>query len=248
MTHDEPRLYLISHASLEKRGLSIGQANIYQMLAPEHRLYLPFSLPQLLVDVNGTALPKPPSISAQLEPPTLQGLVDHLTALTTNSLPLALAHITLHGGSDQGLGLLSGSRLSDIITALGVFGTRYEEDRWLTFIQQAIPGCTELEARWLVSHPSPVDSPFPAPHSQNKRKTPHSGGTGPRHTKRFAAGLDTPVRRSPRCHHTPPTEPTVILDTEAPSSLAVSHQRRTGNWLVSTITVPMYQCRPGLPK
>ncbi len=60
MTHDDPRLYLIGHASLEKRGLSIGQANIYQMLAPEHRLYLPFSLPQLLVDVNGKALPKPP--------------------------------------------------------------------------------------------------------------------------------------------------------------------------------------------
>jgi hypothetical protein len=65
MTHDDPRLYLISHASLEKRGLSIGQASIYQMLAPEHRLYLPFSLPQLLVDVNGKALPKPPSISAR---------------------------------------------------------------------------------------------------------------------------------------------------------------------------------------
>ena len=105
MTHDDSRLYLIGHASLEKRGLSIGQANIYQMLAPEHRLYLPFSLPQLLVDVNGKALPKPRSISAR--PPTLQELVDHLTALTTNSLPLALAHTTLHGGSDQGLGLLS---------------------------------------------------------------------------------------------------------------------------------------------
>ncbi len=37
MTHDDPRLYLVSHASLEKRGLSIGQANVYQMLAPEHR-------------------------------------------------------------------------------------------------------------------------------------------------------------------------------------------------------------------
>ncbi len=114
MTHDDPRLYLIGHTSgsLEKRrGLSIGQAAnimIYQMLAPEHRLYLPFSLPQLLVDVNGKVLPKLPSISAR--PLTLQELVDHLTALTTNSLPLALAHITLHSGSDQGLGLLSGSR------------------------------------------------------------------------------------------------------------------------------------------
>jgi hypothetical protein len=95
--------------------------------------------------VNGKALPKPPSISAR--PLTLQELVDHLTALTTNSLPLALAHNTLHSvhnsGSDQGLGLLSGSRLSDIITALAVFGTRYDEERWLTFLRQAIPGCTE---------------------------------------------------------------------------------------------------------
>jgi hypothetical protein len=222
MTHDDPRLYLISHASLEKRGLSIGQANIYQMLAPEHRLYLPFSLPQLLVDVNGKALPKPPSASARL--PTLQELVDHLTALTTNSLPLALAHTTLHGGSDQGLGLLSGSRLSDIITALAVFGTRYDEERWLTFLRQAIPGCTELEAQWLVSHPSPVDSPLPTPQSQNKRKASHSGGPEPCHRKRSAAGPNTPVRRSPRYHHTVTTEPTVVHDTEAPSPLAASHQ------------------------
>jgi hypothetical protein len=70
MTHDDPRLYLISHASLVKRGLSIGQANIYQMLAPEHRLYLPFSLPQLPVDVNGKALPKPPSIIIRPAPDT----------------------------------------------------------------------------------------------------------------------------------------------------------------------------------
>jgi hypothetical protein len=217
-----PDLDLIGHASLEKRGLSIGQASIYQMLAPEHRLYLPFSLPQLLVDVTGKALPKPPSISAR--PLTLQELVDHLTALTTNSLPLALAHITLHSGSDQGLGLLSGSRLSDIITALAVFGTRYDQERWLTFLRQAIPSCTELEAQWLVSHPSPVDSPLPAPQSQNKRKAQHIGDSEPRHTKRSAAGPVTPVRRSPRYHHTPRTEPTVARDTEAPSPLAASHQ------------------------
>ncbi len=117
-------------------------------------------------------------------------------------------------GSDQGLGLLSGSRLSDIITALAVFGTRYDEERWLTFLRQAIPGCTELEAQWLVSHPSPVDSPSPlpalAPQSQNKRKASHSGGAEPRHMKRSAAGPNTPVRRSPRYHHTPTTEPTVV--------------------------------------
>ena len=73
----------------------------------------------------------------------------------------------------------------------------------------------ELEAQWLVSHPSP---------SQNKRKAPHIGDSEPRHTKRSAAGPITPVRCSPRYHHTPMTEPTVVQDTEAPSPLAASHQ------------------------
>ncbi len=98
MTHDNPRLYLISRASLEKRGLSIGQASIYQMLAPEHRLYLPLSLRRPLVDTNGKDLPKLPSISTRRPPQaTLQEIVGHLTALTTDSRPLALrlAHITL---------------------------------------------------------------------------------------------------------------------------------------------------------
>jgi hypothetical protein len=84
--------------------------------------------------------------------------------------------------------------------------------------------CTELEAQWLVSHPSPVDSPLPAPQNRNKRKASHSGGSEPRHMKRSAACPNTPVRRSPRYHHTPITEPTVVQDTEAPSPLAASHQ------------------------
>jgi hypothetical protein len=110
----------------------------------------------------------------------------------------------------QGLGLLSGSRLSDIITTLAVFGTRYEEKRWLAFLQNAVPGCTELEAQWLISHPAPVESPLPlaAPQSQNKRKASSIGGSEIRNTKRSAATSSAPVRRSPRSHHTPMTEPT----------------------------------------
>ncbi len=138
---DDPGLYLISHASLGKRGLSIGQANAYQMLAPEHRLYIPLSLLQLLVDTNGKDLPKLPSASTRSPTRTLQETVDHLTALTTDSLPLALAHMALNGDGGQGLGLLSGSRLSDIITTLAAFGTRHDKKRWLTFVQTAIPGC-----------------------------------------------------------------------------------------------------------
>ena len=79
MTHDDPKLYLVSHASLAKRGFSIGQANVYHMLAPEHRLYIPFSLLQLLVDTNGKELPRVPCSSAR--PPTLREIVEHLHAL-----------------------------------------------------------------------------------------------------------------------------------------------------------------------
>jgi hypothetical protein len=192
------------------------------MLAPEHRLYIPLSLLQLLVDTNGKDLPKLPSASTR--PPTLQEIVEHLTALTTDSLPLALAHTILNGDGGQGFGLLSGSRLSDIITTLAVFGTRYDEKRWLTFLQTAIPGCTELEAQWLISHPAPVDSPLPAPLSQNKRKASSIGGSEPRNTRRPAATQSAPVRRSPRSHPTPIAEPTVTRDVEAPSHLAASHQ------------------------
>jgi len=38
LAHNDPRLYLTSHASLANRGFSVGQASAYQMLATEHRL------------------------------------------------------------------------------------------------------------------------------------------------------------------------------------------------------------------
>ncbi len=121
-------------------------------------------------------------------------------------------------------GLLSGSRLSDITTALAVFGTRYDEERWLTLLRQAIPGCTEQEAQWLISHPSPVDTQLPTPQSQNKRRASHTGDPDPRHTKCSAAGPHTPARRSPRYLRTPMSDPTETQDMEAPSPLAASHQ------------------------
>ncbi len=68
LTHDDPRLRvdLISRASLAKRGFSIGgRANVYHMLTPEHRLYIPFSLRllQLPVDSNGKELPRMPTVA-----------------------------------------------------------------------------------------------------------------------------------------------------------------------------------------
>ena len=220
MTHEDPRLYLISHASLAKRGLSIGQANAYCMLSPEHRLYLPFSLLQLLVDVNGRSLPGMPCNRL----PTLQEIVDHLNALTIDSLPLALAHAILSNGDWQGLGLLSGSRLSDLILALAVFNTRYAEGRLRGRLQAAVPGCTEQDAQWLISAPAPVDSPLPAPQRQNKRKALGTGGSESGNKKNSAATRSDPVRRSPRSHQTPIVAPAAAQDVEAPSHLAASHQ------------------------
>ncbi len=173
-----------------------------KMLAPEHRLYLPLSWLQLLADMNGKDLPRMPSTSTR--PPTLQEIVDHLNALTADSLPLALAHTTLTGNDDggQGLGLLSGSRLSDIITTLAVrvFATRYEKGRWLAFLQTAVPACTEQDAQWLISL-----TPLPAPQSQNQRKASviRVGGSDIRNKKRPAATPSAPIRRSPRSHQTP---------------------------------------------
>jgi hypothetical protein len=93
-----------------------------------------------------------------------------------------------------------------------------------------------------VSRPSPVDSPLPAPQSQNKRKAPHIGDSEPRHTKRSAAGPITPVRRSPlaRYHHTPTTEPTAAPDTEAPSPLAASHQHHRPQLSQALRRLPVY--------
>ncbi len=54
----EKSQYLISHASLEKRGLSQGAANAYQMFhEPGNRLAFPFSLQSLQCTVDGRSVP-----------------------------------------------------------------------------------------------------------------------------------------------------------------------------------------------
>ena len=231
LVHNDPKLYLISHASLADRGFSVGQANAYQMLATEHRLYIPFSLVHLLRDLKGVELPKVPYPHTRA--PTVQEVVDHLTALTTNSLPLAIAHTIFSEDEWQGLGLLSGSRLSDIAATLGVFGARYEASRWISFLQAAIPGLTEQDAQWLVSLPTTPDCPLPAsqqmpaPQRGNKRKTPdpEESNIGNKRSTGTPTPQSAPVRRSPRSHSgSRLTITSATVETDAPSSLAASHQ------------------------
>ena len=84
-----------------------------------------------------------------------------------------LAHTILSADDWQGLGLPSGSRLSDINTTLGVFGARYEAGRWLSFLQAAIPGLTEQDVHWLVSLPATENAPLPDPQqSSAQEKSP----------------------------------------------------------------------------
>ena len=50
--------YMISHASLEKRGLTPGEASTYEMPhEPEHRLVIPFSLRNLQCTIDGRSIP-----------------------------------------------------------------------------------------------------------------------------------------------------------------------------------------------
>jgi hypothetical protein len=55
--------------------------------------------------------------------PSLQALANHLSALTdsSTSLPMVLAEATKGAAEWEGLGLLSGSSINDIVTALSLF-------------------------------------------------------------------------------------------------------------------------------
>ena len=109
----ERNLYLISHASLEKRGLSRGAANVFQMLyRPEHRLVIPFSLRSLQCTVDGMHIPQlncllRPSLKRGLDVPTNPSLLvvaTHLAELAVNpaSLTVALARALAEEGAWEG--------------------------------------------------------------------------------------------------------------------------------------------------
>jgi hypothetical protein len=62
LVHQDARLYLMSHASLQKRAFAPGVASVIQMLvAQEHRLVIPFSLKNLQCTgtLDGAGIPMP---------------------------------------------------------------------------------------------------------------------------------------------------------------------------------------------
>jgi len=165
LVHQDARLYLISHESLHKRGFAPGMASVIQMLvAQEHRLFIPFSLKNLCCTLAGTRMPMPHSdvgnsLKRRAEP-GLQALATHLTALTDahTSLPMALALATSGAAEWEGLGLLSGSSINDIVTALSMFRSRYDAAHWGDLLRQELPELTDEDIAWLCGFTEAMES------------------------------------------------------------------------------------------
>jgi hypothetical protein len=157
LIHQDTRLYLISHTSLQKRGFAPGMASIIQMLVTqEHRLIIPFSLKNLQCTLEGTSIPPslPRGIGAEAQKrsaePSLQALATHLSALShRTSLPRALAEATKGATEWEGLGLLSGSSIKDIATALSLFCSEYGSARWNELLRKELPDLTDEDIDWL---------------------------------------------------------------------------------------------------
>jgi hypothetical protein len=157
LVHQDARLYLISHTSLQKRGFAPGMASVIQMLvAQEHRLVIPFSLKNLQCTLEGTSIP--PGSSRDIDAaaqkrsaePSLQAVATHLSALSdSTSLPMALAEATKGVTAWEGLGLLSGSSIKDIATALSLFCSEYGSSHWNELLRKELPDLTDEDIDWL---------------------------------------------------------------------------------------------------
>ena len=216
LVHQDARLYLVSHASLQKRGFAPGMASVIQMLvAQEHRLVIPFSLKNLQCTLDGTVIPMPhgaeeDSLKRRAEP-SLQALADHLTALTDTgtSLPMALAAATRGAAEWEGLGLLSGSRINDIATALSIFCSQYSTERWGDLLRQELPELTDEDIEWLCGLTETMESHEPAivhkdpgrftqPMNRTitgkrRRKSPNNGTASSSQNSREALPLSAPA-------------------------------------------------------
>ena len=112
LAHVNSTVYLTSHRALRQRGFSKAAANVYQLLVNEHRLFIPFDLEHLLVDLEGMRLP-PLAYVANDTATTASPLhrtASHLAHLTqaenARSLPMAITQALHQERSWAGMGLL----------------------------------------------------------------------------------------------------------------------------------------------
>ena len=93
----------------------------------------------------------------------MQALANHLTALTDldTSLPMALAEATKGAVAWEGLGLLSGSSIIDIATALSIFCSQYSSGHWGNLLRQELPELTDEDIEWLCGLTEAMESQEP---------------------------------------------------------------------------------------
>jgi hypothetical protein len=135
-------------------------ASVIQMpVAQEHRLVILFSLKTLQCTLEGTSMPLKTgtgneSLKRSAEP-SLQALASHLSALTDSStslrVPMVLAEATKGTAEWEGLGLLSGSSIQDIATALSLFLSEYSisHSSWHDLLRKELPELTAEDIEWL---------------------------------------------------------------------------------------------------
>ena len=237
LTHVNSKVYLISHRALRLRGFSQAAANVYQLLINEHRLFIPFDLEHLLVDLEGKRLPPLTyaTNSDVISVPPLHRTANHLTLLTreedTRSLPMVITQAIHEERSWKGMGLVSGSKLSDITNTLQELGRVYARDKWPTILRTAMPDLTDTDIDWLSSlaqamehlEPAPTVAPGPAKPAKGKLRGPGKPPPAqPRRSPRHNLPSDS---NSVTTHQPTPTLAPTGSDLDPPPSAVASQYR-----------------------
>ena len=128
-------------------------------------------------------------------------------------------------GPWDSLGLLSGSCLADIITALDEFCSRYDRRRWPDMLREAIPDLTEQDVDWLSSLQDSLSRPLPppSPHATRpKRKSDDQPSPDQRHVRTALGGAAPrePTRRSTRSNTATDTRDAPLQAQDTPPPLA----------------------------
>ena len=237
LTHVNSKVYLISHRALRHRGFSQAAANVYQLLINEHRLFIPFDLEHLLVDLEGKRLP-PLTYAVNsdvISVPPLHRTANHLALLTRDednrSLPMAITQAIHEERSWKGMGLVSGSKLSDVISTLQEFGRIYARDKWPSILRAAMPDLTDTDIDWLSSlalamehlEPTPTATPGPAKPAKGKHCGPRKPPPAqPRRSLRLNLPSDS---NSVPTHQPAPTSAPAGPDLDPPPSAVASQYR-----------------------
>jgi hypothetical protein len=234
--HPERTEFLISQATLIKRGLSPAMANVYQSLVdPAHRLVFPFNYDLLLRTTTGQTLPTLPpraervhrldgmeldnhspapevgNAESATQRLTLADLATHLEALTApTSIPMALSSaLEQSEGVAERLRWINGSSITDICMTLQLFCGEYDERNWNGLLRRMVPELSEEDCEWLSSLAAEDEhlEPTEAEMALPSSMPPPTGPAARGRRKRKATiVIAGPNRLSPG-HSAPPEQP-----------------------------------------